>query len=150
MAHPGERLPRREATPRVSRTVLDPAAFIRQSIESGEAEPAGETTIRGQRVIRIRVSSPRYSLLEPAALYFVDARTYRPVRIVIIRTFPPPDPVPFGLPLTSLTDLLVPSLGALRGGGMVVDFEEYRLLAPSVANRRMAHIRVQHPKARIV
>ena len=72
---------------RVRQSDLDPATFIRAAIREGRAEFAGRTTLHGTRVIRFRVSewfeTPRGRLLVPVALYYVDAKTYRPVRVAI-------------------------------------------------------------------
>ncbi len=175
---------------RVRRSDLDPAAFIEEALKSGQAKPDGRATIRGRDVIRIRVSAwfttSTARLLEPIALYYVDARTYRPVRVVI----PPPDgrvvlfagpdradPLDFnppvflpedtnagrlGIPLDPSTFLLgspdysFPTLPVLPGPGdtasalnlhRIYDFEEYRLIAPSAANRRVTNVRAMHPRA---
>ena len=76
---------------------LDPAAFIKKALSSGAANVEGRTTIRGHSVIRIRVSSRASGRLVPIALYFVDARTYRPVRVAIIADANP-DPYRLGFP----------------------------------------------------
>jgi hypothetical protein len=89
---------------RVRQSDLDPAAFIRAALKSGRAKLDGRATIGGRDVIRIQVSawfnsgySPPARLLEPIALYYADAHTYRPVRLVIppphgrVRILPDPD-----------------------------------------------------------
>ena len=176
---------------RVDQADLDPAAFIRAALESGRAKVDGRATIRGRDVIRIQLSSwfnsafPPAHVLEPIALYYVDARTYRPVRLVI----PPPrgrvriqpisdteaatpvlEPYPgvladdpsLGFPIdpgsflpgspgySSPTLLILPSRGAEASFPelhRVYDFERYRLLAPTAANRRLANVRAMHPRA---
>jgi hypothetical protein len=67
---------------RVSQSDLDPAAFIRAALASGRAQLDGKTTIRGHDVLRIRVNSNLYGRSVLIALYFVDAHTYRPLRVV--------------------------------------------------------------------
>jgi hypothetical protein len=174
---------------RVRQSDLDPAAFVRTALRSGRAKLDGRTTIRGRDVIRIRVSAwfdtMTARLLEPIALYYVDAHTYRPVRVVI----PPPNgpvvilagpsradpldvtPLGFlpedtsassrlGFPMDPSAFLLgspgysFPTLPVLLGPGETVpnlhrtyDFEEYRLIAATAANRRLADVRAVHPGA---
>jgi hypothetical protein len=175
---------------RVKQSDLDPAAFIRAALASGRAKLDGRTTIGGRDVIRIQLSSwfnsgfPPAHVLEPIALYYVDARTYRPVRLVI----PPPhgrvriladpnaaepsshyyhgvfaedprlgfpmDPGAFllGLPeYPSPTMLLLPAPGyeAEVPGPQhrLYDFEGYRLLAPTAANRKLTDVRAVHSRA---
>jgi DNA-directed RNA polymerase specialized sigma24 family protein len=71
---------------RVGELDLDPAAFIRTALSSGRAKLDGRTTIRGRNVIRIQLSARFDGCLVSIALYYVDPKTYRPVRLV----FPPP------------------------------------------------------------
>jgi len=76
---------------RVRQSDLDPAAFIKTALSSGRAKLIGKAMVRGHQVIVIRLSTwfnGTYArLLKPIALYYVDADTYRPVRVVA----PPPD-----------------------------------------------------------
>lgn len=76
---------------RVAQSDLDPAAFIRTALRSGRAKLLGDAAIRGRKVIAIRLTTwfgtPMGRRLEPIALYYVDAHTYRPVRVVV----PPPN-----------------------------------------------------------
>jgi hypothetical protein len=65
----------------ISQSDLDPAALIKKALTSGRAQLAGTTTLRGREVVRIRLSSPYSGQLIPIAVYLVDARTYRPVRM---------------------------------------------------------------------
>jgi hypothetical protein len=71
---------------RVGELDLDPAAFIRTALSSGRAKLDGRTTIRGRNVIRIQLSTRFDGRLVSIALYYVDPKTYRPVRLV----FPSP------------------------------------------------------------
>jgi hypothetical protein len=64
----------------------DPAAFIRTALRAGRAKLDGRTTLRGQKAIRFQLSARFGGHSVPVALYFADANTYRPIRIVI----PPP------------------------------------------------------------
>jgi hypothetical protein len=173
----------------VSQSHLDPAAFIRTALRSGRAKLDGRATIRGRDVIRIELRtwfnsmSPPARLLEPIALYYVDAHTYRPVRLVIappqgrVRILPdidaanpaldydhfpgvlaeddslgfPIDPGSFllGSPgYSSPTLLILPARGSealFPQMPRIYDFERYRLLAPTAANRRLANLQAVHP-----
>jgi hypothetical protein len=181
---------------RVRQSDLDPAAFIKTALRSGRAKLDGKATIHGRDVIRIQLSAwfdtMDARLLEPIALYYVDAQTYRPVRVVI----PPPggpvvmlappsrfDPADFsslgslgflpedtstssrlGFPMDPSAFLLgspgysIPTLPVLLGPGQTVsgrslyrvyDFEDYRLIAPTAANRRLTNLRAMHPRATV-
>lgn len=121
-------------------TVLDPAAFVRDALTSGRAKTDGKATIRGLETVRIRV---------PGALLYVDAGTYRPVRVTI-------DGASYSyirptLPLTCITPLLdYTCLGRPPGSLWVYDFQEYRHLPRTAANRTQADIRASHPGTPIV
>jgi hypothetical protein len=184
---PSDRALRRTAFPfRPTQSDLDPVAFIRTALGLGHAKADGSSTIRGHDVIRIRLSTwftaPTGRRLEPTALYYVDARTYRPVRVVIppphgrVVLFDPPgsaDPVDLswlvvypektssfsvGLPMDPSVFLLglpgysFPTVPVIPGNTTVsrprphriYDFEDYRLLPPSAANRRLADVRAIH------
>jgi hypothetical protein len=176
---------------RVRQSDLDPAAFIRAALESGRAKLDGRATIRGRGVIRIQLRTwfntmvPPAHVLQPIALYYVDAHTYRPVRLVIpppqgrVRILPDTDaanPVldyghypgvlaedsSLGFPIdpgafllgspgySSPTLLVLPAAGAeaeFPRLHRVYDFEDYRLLAPTAANRRLTNVRAMHPRA---
>lgn len=135
----------------VTQSALDPAAFIKAALTSGRARLDGSTTLRGGRVLRIELTATRSG--EPIAVYFVDAHTYRPVRIALLAAVPV-DPVRLGFPLASLSFLpSAISLGfAPHEGryGFVCDFSEYRYVTPEPANRKLANIRAAHPNAKIV
>jgi len=176
---------------RVSQSDLDPAAFIRTALRSGRAKLDGRATIRGRDVIRIQLSAWFYArtgrVLRPIALYYVNADTYRPVRVVI----PPPngpvvlfaapegadsldlDPLVWypedtsastrlGVPMDPSAFLLgspgysFPTLPVIPGPGeklpgrslhRTYDFEDYRLIARTAANRRLTNVRAVHPGA---
>ena len=133
----------------VSQSNLDPAAFVKKAIRSGRAQLDGGTTLRGHEVLRIRVSStPLFGRPQTIALYFVDAHTYRPVRVALIATARP-DPYRVGFPLASLSFL--PSAVSFGfSHAFVCDFAQYRYLAPTAANRNLTNIRAAHPHAKVV
>src|SRR5262249_34130583 len=56
----------------LSESDLDPVAFVRTGLASGRARTDGTTTIRGRRVLRIRIPSSFSRTGAPVALYFVD------------------------------------------------------------------------------
>jgi hypothetical protein len=126
---------------------LDPVGFIRAALASGRARVDGTATIRGRNVVRIRVTAHRYGRDVTDALYFVDAATDRPVRIV----FPAATRDVRGLPMINLPFL---ADGTTSWGGnlspIVIDFAQYLYLAPTTANRKLANIRAQHPHAKIL
>lgn len=171
---------------------LDPAAFIRAALRSGRARVVGETTIRGRKVMRIEVimrfNPPVGPRLIPIALYYADADTYRPVRLVI----PPPHgrvviyggqtangmapAFPPGTIAMSLSDFIadsglgfpmdasvflvgfpgyavpdLPFLPMATATGpkphAVYDFDDYQLLAPTTANRRLTSVQAVHANA---
>jgi hypothetical protein len=137
----------------VSQASLDPAAFIKKALTSGRAQLDGTTTLRGHEVLRIRVSSNPFGHPQPIALYFVDAHTYRPIRVALIATTRP-DPYRVGFPLAALSFLpSAVSFGFSHARGQypfVCDFAQYRYLAPTAANRKLTNIRAAHPHAKIV
>jgi hypothetical protein len=176
---------------RATQSDLDPVAFVRTALRLGHAKLDGRATIGGHDVIRIQLSTwftaPTGHRLEPTALYYVDAHTYRPVRVVIpppygrVVLFDPPhtaDPIAlsflavypdegsafsFGLPMDPSAFLLgspgysFPTLPVIPGNTMVsrprphrvYDFEQYRLIAPTAANRRLTNVRAIHPRASV-
>lgn len=131
----------------VKQSHLDPAAFIKAALTSGRAKPDGKTTLQGREVIRIRVISHRYGKPETVAIYFVDAHTYRPVRIVITQRggF-----LVLGFRLPNLSVIQTPSFTHFLKGQPIFNFSEYRELRPTASNRKLANIRAQHPNAEIV
>jgi hypothetical protein len=169
---------------RVSQSDLDPAAFVRTALRLGRAKIFGRTTVRGTEVIRIQFSAwyrtPAARRLEPIAIYYVDANTYRPVRVVspppygriamspdgqAVRsaawpsflktgvTYPehaglgfPMDPSAFlaGFPGTSTRSFpVIPQYTTVSAprAHLVYDFDNYELLAPTAANRRLTSVR---------
>jgi len=130
----------------VSQAVLDPAAWIKKALTSGRAQVDGKTTVRGHDVVRIRVSARLYDRLEPIALDFVDAHTYRPVRIAITSNV---GRARLAFPLTSITFLPYGRYGPGRAEPRY-DFEAYRHLPATAGNRKLTNVRAQHPHARIV
>jgi hypothetical protein len=137
----------------VSQLSLDPAAFIKDAITSGRAQLAGRSTLRGREVLRIRVSSSPFGHPQPIADYFVDAHTYRPVRVALIAA-ERADPYRVGFPLASLSFLPSGvSFGFSHSNGryaFVCDFEQYTYLAPTAGNRPLTDIQAAHPHAKIV
>jgi hypothetical protein len=131
----------------VKQSHLDPAAFIKAALTSGRAKPDGKTTLQGREVIRIRVISHRYGKPETVAIYFVDAHTYRPVRIVITQNC---CVFVLGFRLPTLSVIQEPSFTQFLKGQPIFNFSEYRELRPTAANRRLANIRAQHPNAELV
>ena len=129
----------------ISRNVLDPTALIKEALTTGRARVEGRTTIRGRDVIRIRLMWNAFGRKIPVALYYVDAHTYRPVRIAIMPGRP--EAYRFGFPLSAAYPFL-PS--GLRWPGSVYDFVEYRMIPSTAANQRLTDIRAQHPRAPII
>jgi hypothetical protein len=131
-----------------TQSVLDPAAFVKAALTSRRAKVEGTTVIHGRKAIRIRVRARIYGQLEPVADYFVDAQTYRPIRVVITEGIAPGDgPTLPGMPLTSLTGIeqaTVPSFG----GNYVFDFIDYTHLASTAANQELTDIKAMHPHAK--
>jgi len=134
----------------VAQVDLDLAAFVKDALTSGRAKLEGTTTTGRRAVRRIRVSSPDGV---PIALYYVDVRTYRPVRVAILPA-PRLDPNRLGFPLSSFTFLqggVVLDLSRVtRRYPFVCDVAGYRHLPPTAANRKLTNIRAMHPDARIV
>jgi len=134
----------------ITGAILDPAEYVKASLTSGRAKVDGNTTIRGRRVVRIRIVSRPFSRLVTGALFFVDARTYRPVRIELNAGLPMRSRV--GYPLTCLTFAMI--YGCNNNPGphamWVYDFTEYRYLPHSAANRKSTNIRAMHPNSKIV
>jgi hypothetical protein len=133
----------------ISLSDLDPAAFIKDALISGRATLEATTTIGKRAVRRIRVRAPDGAAI---AVYYVDARTYRPVRVAILRARL--DPNRLGFPLSSFT---FPQGGVMldlsrvnRRYPFVGDFADYAHLPPTVANRKLTDVRAMHPHAKIV
>jgi hypothetical protein len=133
---------------RTTQSALDPAAFVKAALTSHRARVQGSTVIRGRKAIRIRVRARVHGQLEPVADYFVDAQTYRPLRVVITGGTSPGDgPNLPGMPLTSLTMIERATLPPF-GGRYVFDFDEYRHLPPTAANRKLTDVKAMHPHAK--
>jgi len=134
----------------ITKAVLDPADYVKASLTAGQAKVDGNATIRGRRVVRIRIASRPYLRVVTSALFFVDARTYRPVRIELSAALPFRSRV--GYPLTCLTFAMI--YGCTSNPGphavWVYDFAEYRYLPRTAANRKLANIRAMHPNAEIL
>ena len=145
--HPGDVLdPVAYAYP-ISLSDLDPVGFVRAALASGRARLEGTATIRGKNVTRIRVTARRFGRDVTDALYFVDANTDRPVRIV----FPAADRDVRGVPMINLPFL---AYGTTSWGGnlspVVFDFTQFRYLPSTAASRKLTDIRAQHPHAKIL
>ena len=136
---------------RVTQRVLDPAAFIRTALTTHHARVLGSTTIGGREAIRILLRARIFDRFEDLATYYIDAKTYRPIRVVINSLDFDPTPsgpsLP-GMPLTSLTTLQRATLPSF-GGQYVFDFREYRYLPPTDTSRAQSDIRAVHPHAKI-
>ena len=132
----------------ISQAALDPAAFIKKALTSGHAQLDGRTTLRGHEVIRIRLSSDYFGRPQPIAVYFVDAHTYRPVRVTLLAATRL-DPSRIGFPLFSLS-FQPGQIGIGLSRAFVCDFAQYGYLAPTAANRRLTNIRAMHPRVPIV
>jgi hypothetical protein len=133
----------------VKRSELDVAEFVWQAITSGRAKVDGTTSLHGKPVVRIRVFARISGYLEGVGLYFVDAQTYQPVRVEMdLKKHFFEDALP-GFPLLSLSSIQSSILPSVPGR-WIIDFNEYRHLAPTAANSGLANIRATHPKARIV
>jgi hypothetical protein len=148
---------------RVRQSDLDPAAFIRPALESGRATLDGRATIRGRDVIRIQLRAWFDSFSPPARIQLLlDADAANPA----LDYYPgvlaedssigfPIDPGSFlpGSPgYSSPTLLVLPGRGSEASFPKLhrmYDFEEYRLLVPTAANRRMANVRAMHPHANV-
>jgi hypothetical protein len=100
-------------------------------------------------VLRIRIAShpPFHSVT--GALFYVDARTYRPVRIELNANLPFESRV--GYPYCLTFAMLY---GCNNNPGphamWVYDFTDYRYLPRTAANRKLANIQAMHPNAKIV
>jgi hypothetical protein len=132
----------------VTQARLDPAAFVRAKLRARHAQVVGSATIRGHDAIRILVRARVFGQLVPVATYFVDAKTYRPLRVVITNVTPGDAPSLPGLPLASLSTLQQASLPTW-GARYVFDFAQYEQLPPTAATRRLTNIRAVHPRATI-
>lgn len=142
---------------RPKRSQLDITEFIWKALTSGRAKVVGNAVLDGRSVVRIRILVPRFGRVVSNVVYFVDATTYRPVRVAIDidehaltandepfinQSFP-------GFPLLTVTSLQTSSLPDVLGH-YVLDFDAYRYLTPTPANERLTSIRAAHPRAKIV
>lgn len=131
----------------VRQASLDPAAFIRTALTAKNAHVEGRTTLDGRDAIRIRVTAAPYGHAETVAIYYVAARTYRPIRVVIDQnrggaTFP-------AMPLTSLALTQLATFEPTTGR-YVFDFDRYEQLPPAAKSRKLSDIRAAHPGVKIV
>jgi hypothetical protein len=133
----------------VGRLQLDVAGLIRQAITSGRAKVDGTAVVHGRSVVRIRLVAEVYGRLRTVALYFVDATTYQPVRVEINAIEPLFYQAIPGFPLLYLTSIQDGSIPGMLGR-YVLDFDDYRDLAPTAANKRLTSIDAAHPRAKIV
>jgi hypothetical protein len=134
----------------ITKGKLDPAEYVKESLTSGRATVDGTTIIRGRRVVRIRILGRPEFKTETTALFFVDAHTYRPVRIELNASLPFSSRV--GYPLTCFTYGMAYGCGPMPGAHAmwVYDFTDYRYLPRTAANLKLTRIRAMHPKAKIV
>jgi hypothetical protein len=134
---------------RLKRSQLDVTEFIWQAITSGRAKVDGTTVLNGRPVVRIRILVHGYGRIVSHVLYFVDATTYRPVRVEMTNNAPLLYQTSPGVPLLTLTPLQTSSLPDFPGR-YVLDFETYRYLTPTAANERLTNIQAAHPRAKVV
>ena len=132
----------------VRQASLDPAAFIRTALTTKHAQVEGQTTLHGRDAIRIRVTAAPYGHVETIATYYVAARTYLPIRVVVDQNRPPAGALP-AVPFTSLALTQLATL-APTTGRYVFDFDRYEYLPPSAEGRKLSDIRAAHPGVRIV
>jgi hypothetical protein len=132
----------------IAEASLNPAAFIRAAINSGRARPDGTSTLAGRKVIRIVVTSRLSGRAVGSTLYFVDAHTYEPVRVIVSAAVPNGSPI--GFPMASLVALPYGQFPEpKRPYVLVFDFAQFHYLAPTAKNRGLANIRTQHPGVKI-
>jgi hypothetical protein len=134
---------------RLKRAQLDVTEFIWQAITSGRAKVDGTTVLDGRPVVRIRILVHGYGRVVSHVLYFVDATTYRPVRVEMTNNAPLHNQSSPGFPLLTLTPLQTSSLPDFPGR-YILDFDTYRYLTPTAANERLTNIQAAHPRAKIV
>src|SRR5262249_1138286 len=144
---------------RPTRSQLDVTEFIWKALTSGRARVVGNAVLDGRSVVRIRILAHGFGRVVTNVVYFVDATTYRPVRVAMDRRLatgslaagdePLVDQSPPGFPLLSVTSLQTSSLPNVLGH-YVLDFDAYRYLTPTPANERLTRIRSAHPRAKIV
>jgi hypothetical protein len=135
----------------IAQSDLDPAVFVRDAIASGRATVEGKARIAGRPVLRILLTSD-YSGA-PIARYFVDAATYRPVRIALLAGAAR-DPYRVGFPIAALAfaaGRLVIQFHPTKGPyALVCDFDEYRIVPRTPASRRLPDIRAMHPGVPVI
>jgi hypothetical protein len=132
----------------VRQAALDPVAFIRNALTAKHAHVEGRTTLHGREAIRIRVTATPYGHVETVAIYYVDAQTYRPIRIVIDQRRPLAGAPQPAMPATSLTLTQFATLPPTTGR-YVFDFGRYEHLTPAAGNRKLSDIRAAHPGVKI-
>jgi hypothetical protein len=132
-----------------TRSQLDITEFIWKALTSGRAKVDGETVLDGRPVIRIRILVHGYGRVVSNVMYFVDATTYRPVRVEMDNNAPLTKQTSPGFPLLTITSLQTSSLPDLPGH-YVLDFDAYRYLTPTPTNERLTSIQAAHPKAKIL
>jgi hypothetical protein len=134
---------------RLKRSQVDVTEFIWQAITSGRAKVDGRAVLDGRPVVRIRVLVHGFGRVVSDVLYYVDATTYRPVRVEMTNDEPLLTQTSPGFPLLTLTPIQTASLPDVPGR-YVLDFDAYRYLTPTPANERLTRIRAAHPRAKIV
>jgi hypothetical protein len=136
---------------RPKRSQLDIAEFIWKALTSGRAKVDGDTVLDGRSVVRIRILVHGYGRVVSNVVYFVDATTYRPVRVEMDNNAPLINQTSPGFPLLTITSLQTSSLPPdATLGHYVLDFDAYRYLTPTPTNERLTSIRAAHPRAKIV
>jgi hypothetical protein len=134
---------------RPKRSQLDVTEFIWKALTSGRAKVDGNTVLDGRSVVRIRIHVHGYGRVVSNVVYFVDATSYRPVRVEMDNNAPLLNQSSPGFPLLTLTPLQTSSLPDVPGH-YVLDFDTYRYLAPTPANERLTSIKAAHPGAKVV
>jgi hypothetical protein len=131
----------------VRQSALDPAAFIGNALTAKHAHVEGRTTLHGRDAIRIRVTAAPYGHVETVAIYYVDAQTYRPIRVVIDQGRPLAGVPQPAMPATSLTLTQLATLPSSTGR-YVFDFDQYEHLEPA-AGSKLSDIQAAHPGVKI-
>jgi hypothetical protein len=129
-----------------SESDLNPTAFIRKQLAAGQARLAGRSTIGGRKVIEIDTTSRLFGDTVATARYFVDARTYEPVRLIV--TAAVPNAAPGVLPLGSVVSF--PYGGYTDKGEYVYRYDFTRFERLPASDSKLANIRAEHPGAKII
>jgi hypothetical protein len=102
----------------------DPVAALRTELRRGHASAAGEATVAGRKVARIRLGLVGVDCKPVVDYLFVDAKTYRPVEFRVIVFLP-------------------------NRAQLVRRFSTYEQLPATAASLRLTDIRAVHPTAKV-